>query len=355
MSADRAFQTAFGALPVATVFTPGRVNLIGEHIDYNGGRVLPFALQSGVWVAVGPSSTADVTVVSDRFEGTQTAPFDGDMQDGWARYAYYAARLAYREGWIEHGVNIAVSSNLADGAGLSSSSALCVAVLKALKGMSGVAFDDTAIAKLARRVENDDIGMPCGIMDQMAVAIGQPGEAIFLDTASLDYDVIRLPTDYEFIVLHSGVRRELADGRYRARKEECDAAKALLGTDDLCHLDPEVVDQVTGMAAPLRRRVRHCISEHQRTVAAAAALREGRLEDFGRLMDQSHHSMRVDFEMSVPPVDQLVALAKEKGALGARLTGGGFGGCIVACVDRATADDWKEAVLAAAPDAFAVS
>ena len=355
MTAVQFFEKTFRRVPQTNVFVPGRVNLIGEHIDYNGGRVLPFALNSGVEVALSPLEDDRVVLASDRFEGLVEAALGDEMSEGWARYGFYAARLASRLGWRRGGAEIAITSNLSDGAGVSSSAALCVAVLKAMRALSAVSVDDIEIAQLARRVENQDIGMPCGIMDQMAVAIAEPGEAIFLDTATLDYETIALPSGHLFPVLHSGVRRELSDGRYRERKEECDAAKAHFATEDLCHLDLADVEAATGLTPALRRRVRHCITEHKRAEAAAAALHDGQLEAFGALMDESHTSMRDDFEMSAPGVDELVVEAKRAGALGARLTGGGFGGCIVACVEASDAARWRAEVLRAVPRAFPVS
>ena len=348
------FKERFGARPEVTLFVPGRVNLIGEHIDYNGGRVLPCALGVGITLSLKLRQDDQVTVVYDKFEGAISASLSDDMNQGWARYAFYAVRLAKRLGWVERGADIALVSTLSHGAGLSSSAALCVAVIKALRDVSSMSADDVEIAQLARRIENEDIGVPCGIMDQMAVAVAKPGQALFLDTESLDYDPIPLPTSHRFVVLHSGIHRELADGRYGARKQECDVAKEHFGTNDLCHL---TLDDVVGNGAlpePVRRRVRHCITEHHRTVSAATALRDQRMTDFGMLMDESHLSMRDDFEMSVPGIDRLVEEAKVQGAIGARLTGGGFGGCIVACVAADGAEDWERRVLEASPGAFRV-
>ncbi|MEM9838187.1 MAG: galactokinase [Pseudomonadota bacterium] len=354
MNVHETFSTAFGGNPDTDVFVPGRVNLIGEHIDYNGGRVLPYALPQGVSVALRLRDDGFVSVASERFEGASKAALGSPPADGWAKYAHYTVQLARDIGWPVQGADIAITSNLSDGAGLSSSAALCVAVLKALRSVSGQTASDSEIAQLARRVENDYIGMPCGIMDQMAVAVASSGEALFLDTASLDFESIPLPHDVAFCVLHSGVHRELADGRYKMRKEECDQAKVYFGTDDLCHLPLTSLADATDLDPAIGRRVRHCITEHVRVVAAAEALKAGRMNAFGDAMNASHISMRDDFEMSVPAIDALVETATTRGALGARLTGGGFGGCIVAAVERSEVERWTKDVLSEHPSAFLV-
>ena len=354
MNIEAIFAQKFGTEPQACVFVPGRVNLIGEHIDYNGGRVLPHALHRGVTLALSLRSDDVVRVASDRFEGVSEARTADEPTDSWAKYAHYTMRLAKDIGWISSGADIGIISNLSDGAGLSSSAALCVAVLKALREVTGRSESDVEIAQFARRVENDYIGMPCGIMDQMAVAVAKPGEALFLDTGSLDYDSIPLPEDVSFMVIHSGVHRELADGRYKQRADECLEAKSYFGTDDLCHLTLDQVEGAVDLAENVKRRVRHCITEHERTVQAASHLRARDFVRFGESMNARHVSMRDDFEMSVPAIDRLVESAVEAGAHGARLTGGGFGGCIVAAVPVDASEVWLGKVLAQHPDAFLV-
>ncbi len=354
MTVESFFENVYRAPPQHTVFVPGRVNLIGEHIDYNGGSVLPHALHRGVHLGLSLRGDDQVVVASDRFEGTSRSTLGEAPQHSWARYAVFTLQLAKDIGWLSTGADIAIVSNLSDGAGLSSSAALCVAVLKTLRSACRTDVTDVDIAKLARRVENDYIGMPCGIMDQMAVAVASEGNALFLDTASLAYEEIALPADISFLVVHSGIHRELADGRYKARKEECDTAKEVLSTEDLCHIREDDIRSVTSLPSAILRRVRHCITEHRRTVQAADLLRSQDIEGFGVLMQESHASMRDDFEMSLPEIDALIETAMENGALGARLTGGGFGGCIVAAVPRADADLWTLKVLERHPQAFLV-
>ena len=354
MSAAEFFRDQFGKAPDHSVFVPGRVNLIGEHIDYNGGRVLPHALHRGVSLALSLRADSTIRVSSDRFDGLSEGRLDQSPSDPWAKYAVYTCQLARDLGWIKGGADLGVVSDLSDGAGLSSSAALCVAVLKALREATKVSVSDVEIAQLARRVENEYIGMPCGIMDQMAVAVARPGQALYLDTASLDFETIPLPEDVAFVVMHSGIHRELADGRYKQRKEECDVAKEYFGTEDLCHLSTSQLDAARGLDETIQRRVRHCISEHIRVVEAARLLKNKEFTRFGAVMRESHISMRDDFEMSMPEIDALVETAMSFGALGARLTGGGFGGCIVAAVPAHVVQIWKDEVLERHPNAFVV-
>lgn len=349
------FKTLFGSSPAISGFTPGRVNLIGEHIDYNGGRVLPTALDLGVRVALSPRNDGQIQIGSDKFEDVAKRTLSDAAFDHWSDYITGALQLAREEGFGPKGANIAVTTNLPFGAGISSSAAVTVCTLRAIRDLSQADLSDTQIAVLARRAENDYIGMPCGIMDQMAVAIARPGQALSLNTVSLAYDLIDLPKTHHMAVIHSGVFRQLNEGRYKIRKEECDQVKAAAGRDDICRLSDAELEALEHLPDPIFRRARHCVSEHRRTVAAAQALTHHRMDSFGALINESHISMRDDFEMSVPAVDALVADAQNFGAVGARLTGGGFGGCIVACVEHEKLGAWRDKLLAAHPDAFWVA
>lgn len=345
------FLEIFGEPATRTAIAPGRVNLIGEHLDYNGGVVLPTALPVQLNVSLRLRDDNLIMIASDRFDGLVEHSLGASKQGAWSDYALGAVQLARNEGILTGGADLFVESTIPDGAGLSSSAALIVGILKAVRGVNALDLSDEDIAKLARRVENEFIGMPCGIMDQMAVAVAQKGQAIALDTKSLTYDVIDLPADFHMAVVHSGQHRKLSDGRYAERKVECDEAKEALGTQDLCLLGGAELDRLEHLPAHVQRRVRHCISEHKRTVEAAEALRTNDLMHFGALMNESHISMRDNFEMSTPVIDALVADAVEVGALGARLTGGGFGGCIVACVPSQHLETWKQALLGKNPSA----
>ena len=348
---EKEFAGIFDAAPQAVVKSPGRVNIIGEHIDYNGGLVLPMGLPLGITVAISPRSDNEILIASDRFEGTEERKLGDPLNNSWADYAAGAIEFAAQENILKNGANIYVKSTMPDGAGLSSSAALIVGILKAARSSTNHEISNVEVAQLARRVENEYIGMPCGIMDQMAVAVAGSGEAIKLDTKTLDYALIEIPSAYHMAVIHSGIHRKLADGRYAARKEECDAAGAALGNDELCLLSEDQKSAAKTLPEPLRRRVAHCLSEHQRVLATARALENDDMLRVGALMNESHVSMRDDFEMSLPEIDALVESACDLGAVGARLTGGGFGGCIVAAVQRTKLDAWKPALLAKHPAA----
>ena len=341
------FRRAFDAEPAQTAYAPGRVNLIGEHIDYNGGMVLPAALPVGLRVALRPRSDDIIRIASDRFQTIAQSNIGTAKTGGWADYANGAVIFAKEAGYLSGGADLYVESSIPDGAGLSSSAALIVAILKATRDHQGAPASDKDIARLAQRVENEHIGVPCGIMDQMAVAVARQGQAIALDTLSLAYEVIDLPTNYRMAVIHSGQFRKLSDGKYAERRHECDEARAALGADALCLLTDDELQKAEPLPAPAYRRAHHCVTEHRRVKAAAAALRVGDMPAFGMLMNESHVSMRDDFEVSTPVIDALVESALRLGAHGARLTGGGFGGCIVACVENDRYSEWKEALLKA--------
>ncbi|MEP0393293.1 MAG: galactokinase [Erythrobacter sp.] len=333
---------------------PGRVNLIGEHIDYNGGTVLPAALSVGVSVELAPVNDDTVEITADQYDMSAQRQLSDDAVGDWSDASVGALREANALGLLSGGAKIAIRSNIPQGAGLSSSAALTVAILKAARNAVGASTPgDQDIAIAARRVENDYLGVPCGIMDQFAVAIATPGTAMALNTASLEYELLELPKEYTFVVIHSGVSRKLTDGRYKERKVECDEVKAYFETDDLCSLEQGDI-AASSLHEAARRRAVHCVTEHRRVLATVAALKAGDVETIGAMMNASHISMRDDFEMSVEPIDGLVASSIGLGAIGARLTGGGFGGCIVALVEESRKERWQTRVLGAHPDAWFV-
>jgi galactokinase len=257
-------------------------------------------------------------------------------------------------GLLAGSVDLALKSNIPDGAGLSSSSALVAAVLRACCKLSGKSLDPVDLAMASRAVENEYIGMPCGTMDQMAIALTTPGHALALDTASMRFDLVEIPDAFSFVILHSGVHRKLSDGRYKVRFEECEAARKVLGAEFLCLLDEAQISRISLLEDNLSARARHVVSEHKRTLAAIEALRAEDATQMGRLMNESHISYSEDFAASTPEIDALVKTCVEKGAYGARLTGGGFGGCVVCLVKSAFEDEWANAVLAMHPNASRV-
>ncbi|WP_298468162.1 galactokinase [uncultured Erythrobacter sp.] len=338
---------------MAETFTgtaPGRVNLIGEHTDYNGGMVLPAALSIGLEVTLAPRTDSAVAVTSNGYDAPAIRELSDDAVGEWSDPCVGAIREANALDLLSGGATLDLHSTIPEGSGLSSSAALIVAILKAAREAAGGGPDDVELAIAARRVENYYMGVPCGIMDQMAVALATPGTAMALDTKALSYDLVALPAGFEMAVVHSGLTRKLTDGRYAARKVECDAAKRHFGTEDLCLLDEATVEAVDLDDIP-KRRTMHCLTEHARVKYALAAMQACDMDSFGALMNESHASMRDLFEMSLPEIDALVESATEFGALGARLTGGGFGGCIVACLKSGQREAWLAKLLERHPDA----
>lgn len=329
----QAYAARFGAAPAATGHAPGRVNLMGEHTDYNGGQVLPVPLAMGIAVALGPSGQpGQARLASADFDGEAVRQMDEPAGGGWSDYAFGSLMAGARPALEATGLNVMIAGDLPAGAGLSSSAAIEVAVLRAAAALHGAQADPVATALQARAVENDYVGMPCGVMDQFAVAVGAPGAALLLDTATLAHRAIALPPAHRFAVIHSGVVHRLADDGYAARVRECAAASAALDVAQLCALDTGALDRIAALPETLARRARHVVSENARVTQAARALEVGDVAGLGAIMLESHASQRDDYAVSVPQVDALVRAACDAGALGARLTGGGFGGSVVALV-----------------------
>ncbi len=340
MTIGALFEQVFETAPAATADAPGRVNLIGEHTDYNGGDVLPLALPLVTEVAIGPSPKDSDEVYSARFDETAQMATDASARSHWADYASGALQAARRVGWLQGPARLAVRSDVPDGAGLSSSAAIIVAILKAAARHAGAAPSITGLARLAQAVEHDHIGVPCGIMDQMAVAAGEKQHAMRLNTLHLCFDMIPVPSTWRLAVVHSGVTRKLDDGRYAERRKECEEAASMLGADHLCLMTETQRRAAHNLPEPLAKRAAHVCDDHARVAAAAKALIGNDIKAFGAVLNEGHASLRDNFEVSTPEIDRLVAIARDEGAVGARLTGGGFGGCIVACIANEEFDGW---------------
>jgi galactokinase len=346
------FEHAFKTRPEATASAPARANLLGEHTDYNDGFVLPTTLGFTTTVAVGRGPTDGVIeAYSANFDETRTRAFGLAKQGDWLDYVAGCVDRLMKHGYSLPGLRFAIDSNVPTGSGLSSSAALEVSVLRALRTMLGFDYDDVMIARIGREVECEYVGMPCGIMDQMASSLGQPGEALFIDTRTLERKLVPLPETHVIVVLHSGVSHQLTDGGYAQRVQECKEAARQLKVDWLRDLTPADLPRVEALPEPLNRRARHQLTENQRVLDALVALDTHDAATFGRLMTGSHVSQRDDYKVSVPAVDRLVEAALKHGALGARLTGGGFGGCIVALVAKDEVESFTAATLADCPGA----
>jgi galactokinase len=336
------FATAFGREPEVSASAPGRVNLLGEHTDYNDGFVLPIALSQQTTVCLGRASAAVFTLRSDNLGGTVRFTLDRAPEEQFARYVFGCLHEARAAGLHMAPLDIHVASDVPIGVGLSSSAALEVATLRALRTLLGATFGDVEIALMAQRAEIEHAGVRCGIMDQMASSLAGTERALFLDTRTLQTRLVDLPPDTVVLVLDSGIERSLAGSGFNQRRRECEEAAARLGVASL--RDVEDVGAVESLPEPWRRRARHVVTENARVLRAVAASTDAAA--LGRLMNASHASLRDDYEVSVPALDRLVVLLQaQPGVHGARLTGAGFGGACVALCAAAEAADVAAVVL----------
>jgi galactokinase len=331
------FHSVFSGQPAVRVTTPGRVNLIGEHTDYNDGFVLPTVIPQGTTVELSLHDGAEVEVVSANMPAAdqrKTYTLGQEKKTGhWHDYVQGVTSELKLLGITLRGFKALVSSTVPTGSGLSSSAALEVAVTKALRSALGFKLSDIEIAKLGQRVENHFVGANVGIMDQMAVSLAEPGSALFLDTRDLSYELVTLPKEAGLIVINSGVKHSNIGGGYSERRAQCEAAAKELGLKALRDINVSQLDLLKNLPLVVQKRARHVITENDRVLKAKAALLRGDLVTVGELFKQSHQSMRDDFQVSIPEIDVLVEIASnEAGVYGARLTGGGFGGSIVALV-----------------------
>lgn len=309
----------------------GRVNLIGEHTDYNLGLALPLTLPLRTEVRASLRSDWRIVVTSDAFHGEGARAFDAGEwgREGlWTDYIRAASALLAREGIFEHGATLTITSDIPPGAGLASSAALCVALVRALSALGGVDLEPARVAALARTIETDFVGAPVGLMDQLA-AVGVPGRAQLIDFRDASVTPVAVPAALGIEIIDSGLRHEHRSGGYAERRAECARACELLGVTSLRDVDSDPA-RVGQLPDPLARRARHVISENQRVRDAVAALETTDFARFGALLTASHASLRDDFEVSLPAIDAIVEKAMQTpGVYGARLTGGGFGGCVV--------------------------
>lgn len=313
---------------------PGRVNLLGEHTDYNGGYVLPFALKDmGVSIAMSKGDKPGIIeAYSDTFDNSDTRQISEEKNGSWSDYVLGCLKVIAEKEIAQSGLKLAVATTLPMGAGLSSSAALEVASLKAAAELFGKELSPVEAAIKAQEVENNFVGMPCGIMDQFASSVGAPGSVMFLDTRTLKYEVAPSPEGHNFVIVHSGVSHQLTEDEdgYATRVKQCNAACNALNVELLSDLGLDDLDKINALPAPLDRRARHVITDNARAAQGVAALNSGEVKTFGRLMTESHISEKDDYEITVPETDSLVEAALKAKALGARQTGGGWGGSIVA-------------------------
>ncbi|HKW09636.1 MAG TPA: galactokinase [Gemmatimonadaceae bacterium] len=344
------FQRRFDGKPSFLVRAPGRVNLIGDHTDYNDGFVLPMAIDREIWLAVRPRADRRVGVHSiDLDEDANFALDDGapGRSNGeWVEYLRGVARALEEDGRPTSGWDGIVAGDVPVGAGLSSSAALELATARAFAAVSGVVWQPVGMARVAQRAENEWVGVNCGIMDQLVSAAGAAGHALLIDCRTLETRSVAIPASAAVVILDTGTRRGLVDSAYNERRAQCEQAARAFGVPALRDVDLAMFDRRQHELDPVtRRRARHVVTEDERTTEAAARLEKGDVVGFGALMDESHISLRDDFEVSRPELDTMVELAQDHGAcFGSRMTGAGFGGCAVALVARDDADDFVQHV-----------
>ena len=348
-----AFVNAFDAAPTLWAQAPGRVNLIGEHTDYNDGFVLPCAIDAGTLLALHPRSDGVVRVLAtdygravDEFRVDQ--PITRNEHKPWANYVRGVLSVMQERGLPLQGANVAIAGDVPRGAGLSSSASLEVAVAQAWQlMMNDTALTPTDLALIAQRAENAFVGCQCGVMDQLISARGEAGHALLIDCRSLQTTAVPMPEGAVVVIVESAIKRGLVDSAYNERRQQCEAAAHHLGLKALRDADLALLQaRAGGLDEVTHRRAHHVITENQRTLQAADALKRGDLQHLGELMAQSHESMRADFEITTPAIDQLAQILRDAigSEGGARMTGGGFGGCVVAVMPAKRVDAARTAV-----------
>ena len=340
-----AFEEIFPSDMAPRLFqAPGRVNLIGEHTDYNAGYVLPAAIDRQIFVAASARKDSRVNIFAHNFKQWDRFGVQNDLEklsgNPWGNYFRGIVWSLLQQGHELRGMDAVVNGNIPIGAGLSSSAAIEVAVGFTLLQLSESEINLKDLALAAQKAENDFVGMRCGIMDQYIACLGQADHALLIDCRDLSYQDLPLPFEASVVIVDSGVHRGLMDMEYNSRRADCEKAARHFGVSVLRDVDMEAFrERAHALSAMVQRRAHHVISENDRTLAAADALRVRDLSSFGELMTASHASLRDDFEVSCPELDRLVEMALDvKGVHGARLTGAGFGGCMVALVEKEAVD-----------------
>jgi galactokinase len=333
----RTFADLYGRQPDLEAEAPGRVNLIGEHTDYNDGLMLPAPLPQRTHVELARRDDREVYAWSTAITRGNPGPAVYTLGQEtrlkrWIDYVQGATQALTQAGHAIDGFDLRIDSAIPRGGGLSSSAALLVALLRGLRALFGLALDDVALAHLARRAENDLVGAPVGIMDPLVCSVGRPGEALFIDAATSTTRHVLLPPALTLVVIDSGVHHSHAGGEYRTRKAECEAAARALGVPTL--RAAEALDglaaRIAALPSPLDRRARHVVAENARVRRAVDLLAAGDLAELGRVLNEGHASLRDDYAVSVPAVERTVERLKDAGAAGARMVGGGFGGAVLA-------------------------
>ncbi len=348
-----AFQARFGT--AANIYrAPGRVNLIGEHTDYNDGFVLPAAIEFYCWVAAAARKDGKVAIYSENFNETVEASLNSLTPLGkkhWSNYPLAVAWVMPQAGKPLTGANLYIAGEVPLGAGLSSSAAIEVAVGLALVSVSGLAVDRAELAQLCQKAENEFVGARVGIMDQFVSCHGRASHALMLDCRSLEYELVKLPANVQLVMCNTMVKHELASGEYNARRAECEEGVRNLRTafPEVRALRDVTLAQLEAHRQKLSPKVfarcRHVITENERVKSAVKTLHRGDSKALGALLQDSHRSLRDDYEVSCKELDLMVEIAMaQPGLIGARMTGGGFGGCTVNLVESAAVSNFKQDV-----------
>jgi galactokinase len=347
------FISHFNAKPTFIVRAPGRVNLIGEHTDYNDGFVLPMAIDHGVWLALSPRADDKVRIVSLDLE-TESAFELHSLTRGsdWIEYAKGVTNELLKAGYALKGFDAVMTGDVPRGAGLSSSAAVELAIARAFAAVSGFEWDAPKMARLAQKAENEWVGVNCGIMDQMASAACKEGHALFLDCRSLEIQHAPLPQGVSVVILDTSTRRGLVESAYNERRNQCEEAARWFGVSALRDVSIDAFNVKTkaeaGLSDIAMKRARHIITENARVLEAMEAMHNGNISRLGELFNASHASLRDDFEVTNDALNIMVECAQEQdGCYGARMTGAGFGGCAVALVEEEKAEAFAQAVTAA--------
>ncbi|CAI0703526.1 Galactokinase [Serratia entomophila] len=346
------FTAHFGYAPALTIQAPGRVNLIGEHTDYNDGFVLPCAIDYQTVIACAKRDDRQIRAIAVDYDHQQDLfalddPIVSHPTQRWSDYVRGVVKHLQIRNPDFGGADLVIAGNVPQGAGLSSSASLEVAVGQALQALYALPLDGVALALNGQEAENQFVGCNCGIMDQLISALGQRDHALLIDCRSLSTRAVPVPDNLAVVIINSNVKRGLVDSEYNTRRKQCEEAARFFGVKALRDVSLDLFSSIQHQLDPIvARRARHVITENDRTLAAADALAAGDMALMGRLMAGSHASMRDDFEITVPPIDRLVEIVKatvgDRG--GARMTGGGFGGCVVALMPQELVEPVRAAV-----------
>jgi len=351
--ASQLFTEVYGGEP-AVYRAPGRVNLIGEHTDYNDGYVLPTPIDRHVYVAALPRTDDRFRVYAADFQQRKEFTVRGTRPDPdrpWSNYVQGVVQALREEGHSLKGADMVVTGDVPLGAGLSSSAALLIATLRALQGMNELELDPVEAAYLGRRAENEVVGVQCGIMDHFVACLGEPGRALFIDCRSNEHRLIDMQPSHRFVIVNTMVQRELAYSAYNERRAECMEAVSIISNHDpavkaLRDVTPEMlVEHWDTLPAVIQQRARHVVTENKRVLDAVEFLEAGDAEGFGDLMYDSHDSLRYDYEVSCEELDVLVDATMDMDeVVGARMTGAGFGGCTVNLVEAGYVGEFTEKI-----------